>query len=88
MTGIETLLRTIDSTQGIIIGSNWNNFTDRIYDQKGNKARPHYKTKATIKHLEWKEDRNNNPTGRELTYLKDGMDRRSMDKGNRLDKSV
>jgi exonuclease III len=71
----------------------WNKFTDWIYDQKGNQARPNYRTKATIKLLEWKEDhkfldiyRINNPTGRELTYLKDGMDRRSMDKGNRLDK--
>ena len=31
--GIETLLRKIDSSQGIILGSDWNNFTDRIKDQ-------------------------------------------------------
>ena len=42
--GIETLLRKIDSSQEIIIGSDWNNFTDRIKDQRGNQAKPHYRT--------------------------------------------
>ena len=48
--GIETLLKKIDSSQGIIIGSDWNNFTDRIKDQRGNQAKPHYRTKATAVH--------------------------------------
>ena len=52
--GIETLLRKIDSSQGIIIGSDWNNFTDRNKDQRGNQAKPHYRTKATMIHLDWK----------------------------------
>ena len=35
---IKTLLRKIDSSQGFIIGSDRNNFTDRICDQRGNRA--------------------------------------------------
>ena len=37
---IETLLRKIDSSQGIIIGSDWKNFTDSIKDLQGNQANP------------------------------------------------
>ena len=33
---IETLLTQIDSKQGIVIGADFNNFTDIIKDQKGN----------------------------------------------------
>ena len=53
---IETLLRKLDCTQGIMIGGDWNIYTDRIYDQRGNAARPHYRTKATKLHLEWKDN--------------------------------
>ena len=49
---IDTLLTQIDSRQGIIIGADFNNFTDNIKDQKGNQARPHYRTKATAVHNE------------------------------------
>ena len=90
---IDNLLRQIDASQGVIIGSDFNNFTDNIKDQKGNQAKPHYRTKATAKHKDWKEShkfidiyRHNNPEGRDLTYLKDGNDRLRMDKGSRLDK--
>ena len=90
---IDTLLTQIDSRQGIIIGADFNNFTDNIKDQKGNQARPHYRTKATIVHNEWKTNhtyqdiyRHNNPDGRALTYLKDGNDRKRVDKRCRLDK--
>ena len=92
---IEDLLTQIDSRQGIIIGSDFNNFTDNIRDQKGNQLKPHYRTKATLKHETWKKEhkfidlyRHNHPEGRELTYLKDGNDRRRVDKGARLDKFV
>ena len=57
--------------------------------------RPHYRTKATIKHAEWKSDhkfmdiyRANNPEGKDLTYIKDGLDRKRKDNGTRLDKFV
>ena len=90
--GIETLLRKIDSSQGIIIGSDWNNFTDRIRDQRGNQAKPHYRTKATLVHMDWKTDnkfldiyRLNHPEGKDLTYLKDEVNRKRTDKGSRLD---
>jgi hypothetical protein len=90
--GIETLLKKIDSSQGIIIGSDWNNFTDRIKDQRGNQAKPHYRTKATAIHMDWKTEnkfldiyRRNNPEGKDLTYLNDN-NRRRTDKGSRLDK--
>ena len=45
---IENLLRQIDVQQGIIIGADFNKFTDNLRDQKGNQARPHYCTKATV----------------------------------------
>ena len=90
---VEDLLTQIDVSQGVIIGSDFNNFIDNIKDQKGNQAKPHYRTKATAKHNDWKEShkfidiyRYNNPDGRDLTYLKDGNDRMRLDKGSRLDK--
>ena len=51
---VDNLLNQIDVQQGTIIGADFNNFTDIIKDQKGNQARPHYRTKATIIHNEWK----------------------------------
>ena len=47
---IEDLLTQIDARQGIIKGSDFNNYTDNFRDQKGNQLKPHYRTKATIKH--------------------------------------
>jgi hypothetical protein len=51
---IEELLTQIDASQGVIIGSDFNNFTDNLKDQKDNQAKPHYRTKATAKHIDWK----------------------------------
>ena len=86
-------MRKIASNQGIIIGSDWNNFTDRIKDQRGNQAKPHYRTKATLIHLDWKAEnkfldiyRRNHPEGKDLTYLKDEVNRKRTDKGSRPDK--
>ena len=91
--GIETLLRKIDSSQGIIIGSDWNNFTDRMYDQRGNQARPHYRTKATLVHLDWKAEnkfldiyRRNHAERKDLTYLDEKVNRKRTEEGSRLDK--
>ena len=90
---IEDLLYQLDVNQGVIIGADFNNFTDNLRDQKGNSAKPHYRTKATKHHTDWKADhkfldiyRHNNPEGRDLTYLKDGNDRRRVDKGTHIDK--
>ena len=74
------------------MGSDFNNCTVNLKDQKRNQARPQYRTKATAKHIDWKEShkfidiyRNNHPEGRDMTYLK-GNDRMRLDKGSRLDK--
>ena len=70
-----------------------NNFTNRIYDQRGNQARPHYRTKATLVHLDWKAKnkfldiyRRNHPEGKDLTYLDDKVNKKRTNKGIRLDK--
>ena len=94
LNGIKTLHRKIGSNQGIIIGSDWNNFTDRILDQRGNQGRPQCRTKATKIHQDWHNEhkfmdiyRINNPDGKELTYLKsEETNRTQKDKGSRLDK--
>ena len=52
----EDLLFQIDVQQGIIIGADCDNFTDNIKDQKDNQAKPHYRTKATIIHKDWRTD--------------------------------
>ena len=90
---LEDMLYQLDVHQGIIIGADCNNFTDNLRDQKGNAAKPHYRTKATIIHNDWRTNhkfhdiyRHNNPEGRDLTYLKDGNDRHRVDKGTRIDK--
>ena len=83
----------IIASQWVIIGSDFKNFVDNLKDKKGNQAKPHYRTKATAKHIDWKEShkfidiyRHNHPEGRDMTYLKDGNDRMRLDKGSRLDK--
>ena len=93
LNNIETLLRRMDILQGTIIGADFNNFSDNIRDQRGHQARPHYRTKATLKHAQWKQDhrfmdiyRLNYPDGKDLTYIKDGLDRKRIDNGTRLDK--
>ena len=95
MVNIENLLRRMDISQGTIIGADFNNFSDNIRDQRGRQARPHYRTKATLKHAEWKADhkfmdiyRINYPDGKDLSYIPPGMDRRRIDNGTRLDKFV
>ena len=81
MVNIENLLRRMDISQGTIIGADFNNFSDNIRDQRGRQARPHYRTKATLKHAEWKADhkfmdiyRINYPDGKDLSYIPPGMD--------------
>ena len=95
LVNIENLLKRMDISQGTIIGADFNNFSDNIRDQRGHQARPHYRTKATLKHAQWKSDhrfmdiyRVNYPDGKDLTYIKDGMDRKRVDNGTRLDKFV
>ena len=95
LVNIENLLTRMDISQGTIIGADFNNFSDNIRDQRGHQARPHYRTKATQKHNEWKTDhkfldiyRINYPEGRDLTYIKDGQDRKRTNNGTRLDKFV
>ena len=90
---LEDLLYQLDVQQGVIIGADFNNFTDNLRDQKGNGAKPHYRTKATTVHNDWRTNykfqdiyRHNHPEGRDLTYLKDGNDRKRVDKGTRIDK--
>ncbi len=70
---IEDLLYQLDVSQGVIIGADFNNFTDNLRDQKGNAAKPHYRTKATKHHTDWKNEhkfqdiyRHNNPEGRDI----------------------
>ena len=90
---LEDLLYQFDVQQGVIIRADFNYFTDNLRDQKGNAAKPHYRTKATKYHTDWKTNhkfhdiyRHNNPEGRDLAYLKDGNDRKRVDKGTRIDK--
>ena len=47
---LEEMLYQLDIQQGVIIGADCNNFTDNLRDQKGNGAKPHFRTKATIVH--------------------------------------
>jgi hypothetical protein len=49
---IEELLTQIDASQGVITGSDFNKFVDDLKDQKGNQAKPNYRTKATDKHID------------------------------------
>ena len=90
---MEELLYQLDVQQVVIMGADFNNFTDNLRDQKGNQAKPHYRTKATILHNDWRTDhkfqdiyRHNHPEGRDLTYLKDGNDLKRVDNGTRIDK--
>ena len=53
---LEDLLYQLDVQQGVVIGADCNNFTDNLRDQKGNSAKPHYRTKATKYHMDWKAD--------------------------------